>query len=896
MVKIKSMKWIASISIVLLLAVGIGIAVHAETSTTTAGQTCPDGTTVPAGSVCPTTSPASPETTCSTGGGKWCKNSDGATGWCSYSSSPCPAYDSASCSSQGGEWCAYQSGTGGWCATGGSSCPINDQATCVSKGRNWCAGTSGGMGWCATTGTTCPANDSATCATQGGEWCTSSYGGSGWCSTTIGSCPINDQATCVSKGRSWCASATFSGTGWCATTGSTCPNTTPVATSTTSTTYTCSDGSKVSDSTMCPRVNTMTWPNTESDCKKYKGVWCASSGSAYSSYSNSYNSYVYTGSCMMAGSTCPVQTPANMYRCWDDTTVSSYSSCPSTPMNSSDCTAKGGNWCESSGSSWSSGWCNSKSNPCSKMPPAGKMTCPDNQTFVTSISECPTASVVEQKQTKTCSNGTIVSIDATCPIAYITCADGQKVPEGAECPKKIEDGISTCINKGGTWCLENGKGGYCSMNGCQIIPIATTTDVKKDILNEKQIKSINQQKKTLIKKIELLEGDFKRLDDQESLVQVRALKEKLLAAAMDSSIFDVMDSIRDDVSTLQEVRSDLQEQGRGILSERDQNMQKRALSQFKKEINSFASHISKIKSRIAKLEKGGFVIPASVKESVNKGEDLAKTIKNASSFDEARDAGEALADISDELNEWLPKIEQLTRLQGLLAKIDKEIKNREREIKKIEKTAKKVNVTEQMADINADIKEVKDAFAQIKKKDFTDEDPFDYIEVVIFDKLDDIDNEIETIKMLSSYAVSLKKMEAQANKYEAKIKKLNKKQNITEMQESLADVKDHISNMRKIKLNKDNAGDVADEMSATMDLLDALGESLQLIAPSSLEKEMFRKLDSKESIQKIDTPELERDIARAHRVATLYRQAPAQGYYSILDNRKVKTRNFLAKD
>lgn len=894
MTKFKSVKWIASLSIVLLLA--MGIVVHAETSTTTGGQTCADGTVAPTGSTCPSSIVTNPETTCGSGGGKWCKNSDGATGWCSYSTSPCPAYDSASCSSQSGEWCAYTSGSGGWCATGGSSCPVNDQATCISKGRNWCAGTSGGMGWCASTGMTCPANDSATCSTQGGEWCTSNYGGSGWCATTPGSCPINDEATCVVKGRSWCAS-TYGG-GWCATTGSTCPNTTPVATSTQSTTYTCSDGSKVSDSTMCPKATPMTyaWPNTENDCKKYKGVWCSSSySSSYGAYNNSYTNY--SGSCMMAGSTCPVTTPVNMYRCWDDTTVSSYSSCSSTPMSSSDCTAKGGNWCESSGSSWTSGWCNSKSNPCSKMPPSGKMTCPDNQTFVTTINECPTAVIVEIKPTtKTCSDGTTIAIDATCPKAYITCSDGQKVPEGTECPKKVEDSVSTCINKGGSWCLENGQGGYCSMNGCQTNPVSTTSEAtKKEVLSEKQVKSITQQKKTVLRKIELLESDFKRFDDQESLSQIRALKEKLLAMAMDSSAFDAMEMIKDDIMTLQDVRSDLLEKGKSSLSERDQSMQKRALAQFKKEISSFSSHINSVKSRIAKLEKGGFVIPASVKESANKGQGLVKAIKSASSFDEARDSGEALADIADELNVWLPKIEQLTRLQGLLGKIDKEIKNREKDVKKIEKTAKKVNVSDQMIDLNADIKEVKEAFGQIKKKDFSEEDPFDYIETAIFDKLDDIDNEIETIKMLANYSASLKKMEAQIKKYEARIKKLSKKQNVSEMQEGLNDIKDHINNLKKIKLNKDNTSDAVEEMSTTMDLLDVLGEELQLIAPSSLEKELFRKLDLKETLKQIDTPELEREIARAHRVATLYRQAPVQTY-SVLDNRKNKTKNYLAKD
>ena len=125
------------------------------------------------------------------------------------------------------------------------------------------------------------------------------------------------------------------------------------------------------------------------------------------------------------------------------------------------------------------------------------MTCPDNQTFAAKITECPIAdtTAVELKPaTKTCSDGTTIAIDAICPKAYTTCSDGQKVPEGTECPKpKTEDGISSCLNKGGTWCVESGQSGYCSLNGCKSAATSTVEAEEEPELSEKEIKSIDQK-------------------------------------------------------------------------------------------------------------------------------------------------------------------------------------------------------------------------------------------------------------------------------------------------------------------------------------------------------------------------------------------------------------------
>ena len=477
--------------------------------------TCPDGTQVPIGTTCPTQ-----ESKCTSASGKWCKNSDGATGWCSYSSTPCPAYDAPSCTAQSGEWCAYTSGTGGWCATNGAKCPINDEPTCVAKGRPWCksAGGTVASGWCGDVGYKCPANDAPSCAAQSGEWCTSAGGTatSGWCQTGGGGCPINDSTTCTAKSRIWCPNSYGSG-GWCASTGYNCngtASTTNTSTSSTTANYTCANGTVVSSASQCPTATppppptttpTMSWPQSETECTKYKGVWCPP-------MSNTYGTSM--GSCKMAGQSCPKSTPANMMTCWNGTQVSSGASCPSTPSNSADCTAKGGLWCSSTAtaSTATSGWCTSRENGCPKYPPAGQMTCPDNQTYASKLSDCPTGATTTQTDInyKTCPNGSLIKKDVDCPkqVNYTVCPDGTRIIEGTNCPVvQKEDDVTVCVAKGYIWCVDrvSGRSGYCSTSGSCVAQSDKDTTKKpqkedeRQVLSAKDVKKLEQAKKNLLR-------------------------------------------------------------------------------------------------------------------------------------------------------------------------------------------------------------------------------------------------------------------------------------------------------------------------------------------------------------------------------------------------------------
>lgn len=830
------------------------------------------------------------KTTCTSGGGKWCLASDQVSGWCSYSSSPCPANDAPSCTAQGGEWCTYSGSSGGYCNSVPGSCPINDQATCTSKNRKWCAGTSGGTGWCATTGSTCPANDAPSCTAQGGEWCTPSYGGTGWCNSMLGSCPVNDKATCETKGRSWCSDSSSTG-GWCASTGGTCPgasgttvNTTPVPTT--------------------PTYPTMSWPSTESDCTKYKGVWCKSTAT-YSS------TYTMPGACYYAGQTCPVTPPAGKMSCWDGSFVDNYSSCPTTPSTKTDCTGKGYKWCDSTASTYSTtytGWCMGSNSSCPTYPPAGKMSCPDGVTFATTLTDCPTAqTTVAQPTTKTCPDGKVVDASAACPVTFKTCPDGSKVETTVTCPVKTEDPATTCLSKGGKWCLDKAGGtGYCAAQGVCGLVVENTVEQKTIEqtlgLDQKQIKLVEAKKKEYLRSLDTLEKTIKRFDDQQSLAKIAALREKLSNLPADDNALDSLEAVKDDILALRDVKNDLIEnQGDINLSERDRAMQAKALKQLKQGMVQFARQLDRIEAKANRLEKQGFTVPAALRELITQGRDFSSKIKDTKEFEVARDMGEALASLSEDLNLWMPRLEQLARVSQMAKIIQNEINKREAEYKRVQAlvTRLKVDLEAYMGAIRTKLDAVKEVNSQLNTKEWGEEEPFDFVQESVIDKLADVDEALTNVRELASLKATVNKMKGQISRYDARIARLAKqKKDVAELSDLLAQLKDVYSQLNELagaKLADLDLANVVEKLGAADNLMEQLDDLLKISAPSALEKALRGGL----KVEKIETPTIERQVIRAYRVATFFRRAPqemAEYFSSSVKEAVNRWRNRLAID
>ena len=942
---------------------------------------------------------------------KWCLNSDGATGWCAYnvgSSYNCPAYDSASCSAQSGTWCAYTSGSGGWCATPPSTCPINDQASCTAAGRSWCTPQSGGTGWCtysstekcpaytetdctaqnrtwcvspgsaSTSGwctdscpyssqgdqqtqctsangkwclnsdgatgwcsystTACPAYDSASCSAQSGTWCAYTSGSGGWCATPPSTCPINDQASCTAAGRSWCASA-YGGQGWCSSAGMTCSGT-----------YTPPTPTPTPTPTPAPAF---TWPNTQTDCETYSGLWCKNE----SSYSTSYS---MMGWCNMATQKCPVTPKQGYMTCWDNSQVRNDSICPTMPSTATDCKRVGYNWCTSTVSAYSSssGWCSY--NVCGATPPAGQMTCPDGINSSAALTGCPKKAVPVPEPIYTqCPDGTKILAGGSCMETY-TCPNGSTVKSADQCPK--EDEISTCLNKGYVWCKDSSatKSGWCSTSGrCEqsnVPPLpgprppepqdepVSAREVKQDqrnllqdirnverffkplknetmlarsaTLKEKVNKlkvdtktvynetrqalysemeglRLEMEKQNLLDELKNMERVFKSLKDETMLVKIATVREEINKLVVDvMTRKEGMMAIYDEMEDLRFAMQEAQESGAVIEPERDKKFQERALRDMKNSVKQFERFLNSVDSRIKKVEKQKIAVDPSFKDLVIKAKELVARAKQAKTYDEVKEIMDELPGLGENLNDALPRLEMLARLPEALKMINRRVAEAERAIKTTAAVVKrlKIDAADEIQKMQTLLAEVKEVVTKLKTGSVEDADNFfDYIQENVMEKLNDVVETANMVQTVANVKRYINKVADDLKRFERRSAQLEKKgEDVSEAKAFLDEAKTHLADLRAAatkKLNAEVVDEIIEHLGSLFNLDDQLEQILKLAAPDELERQLRRLFEgaSKEEIKPMEIGVVEKAIVKAYQTANFFRMTPARSMAIIAE-------------
>ena len=118
---------------------------------------------------------------------------------------------------------------------------------------------------------------------------------------------------------------------------------------------------------------------------------------------------------------------------------------------------------------------------------------------------------------------------------------------------------------------------------------------------------------------------------------------------------------------------------------------------------------------------------------------------------------------------------------------------------------------------------------------------------------------------------------------------------IRELVDQVKDVYSELKVLAREKLANLEISDVVDKFSSAEALMEQIDDLLKISAPSALEKALRGGL----KVEKIETPELERQVIRAYRVATFFRRAPQQlaEYSSVSKASSVnRWRNRLAID
>lgn len=618
---------------------------------------------------------------------------------------------------------------------------------------------------------------------------------------------------------------------------------------------------------------TMSWPSTKTECDTYSGKWCDSTGSAGMS----------GGWCQMAGMDCPAPYKAGYMTCWDNSSVPSGSSCPTSPQNENDCTKLGKYWCKSQYSSTTSGWC--QPNKCSSMPPSGQMTCPDGYSFASSLSNCP-------------KNGSAaVPAPLPTPEQKFLCWDGTPATTADRCPKKQDD-VTSCIEKGGTWCTDSAgmRSGYCAPKG-----IACSTSVNKPFPTEPKFeekrpneetpmvipndvaKQLENEKKQMLRELTSMERVFKKVKDEAALAKVSALREKIQQlVAKDRSIYDSLQAVRDEMDNLRTAFADANDKSSTINEpERDQKFKDRAFKQMQTGVKSFNRFLVLLRSKIARVEKSGVTIPAEFTDLVARANDLAASANAAKSYEELRDIMEQVPDLAAELNDWMPQLEQLARIPRVLGVAQKQVNAAGTTIKTATATAKrlKIDAAAEIEKMQTLLDEANKAVGDLKTGNVQTDDLMAYLTDNIIDKVQEIKDIADSIQTIANVKRYINQATADSNRYNARIVKMERAgEDMTEAKDLLAEFRAHLAEVKPLaskKITPEIADAILEQLAAMNEIGNQLEDILGLQSLSSLEAEIKKALGSGgEQFDQIKVDQFEQLLGKAFRTANFFRNSP----------------------
>lgn len=570
------------------------------------------------------------------------------------------------------------------------------------------------------------------------------------------------------------------------------------------------------------------------------------------------------------------------------------------------------------------GWCGDM-----KCAPSGKMTCPDGDTFVERLKDCPKkgseptmkdcpdgtkipVSSVCPEQKKTCPDGSMVAPSATCPDVLYTCPNGKKVATSADCP--VEE--KTCSD------------------GSKI------AKDKECPFSEKQLTALKERKESYLKKLNELEVFFKGANDTTSLDKVAKLKSSLDALPLTSAGEELLDAMKADINLLMEEKEDI-EKKKQVEEDavRDEENRKKALQGMKVAIKGFSRQVQKALDSIKQIEakeikvssigkgdkvvlvKTKIVVPAELKEILNAMDESVKAILDAQTYDDAESSIEDLRVGLENIQSYEMYIRALPDLPNILQKIHTYIVAEEKEIAFLKNQLKaddKKELAEQLEELGTLMAEVKENATKLREGGVTEEDIDDFVDDFIYEKLGAISDSIRDLQQIRRFAGFVKDTNAKFARYTKELNKKNSKlkadakeqaraltqevscfvQSKATMPDVCAEIKEKLG-LAVIDLNKltkekkaQFEEKVLPVVEAALDRLMQLDEILGIVKKSALGREVDVLREKLEKVKSFELPTLEESIDKTQARANFYRSDPRAEFARIINGKNVSYNKF----
>lgn len=510
--------------------------------------------------------------------------------------------------------------------------------------------------------------------------------------------------------------------------------------------------------------------------------------------------------------------PANSGKVyWCENTSGGWSSgwCSMMPCNKEQCATAGKHWCENStvgGTAGTavSGWCSNMR--CMPMPPAGKMTCPDGSTFTDRLTNCPKKG--SEPVMKDCpADGTKVPVSSICP-EQKTCSDGSAMPSTGVCPPavtpiifcpsgkqvKVED---ECPATDFTTCNDERvlKGTICSRSTDEKTEKRKSKEYSD--LTDKQAEKIKNKRDGYLKDIIGLETFFnldsvKENDDAKAMIrEISDLRQLLQRLAINVQASDALDLIAARISVVRDTKLTLQ-QGKEIEGDQELDQSKRSeeLLRLQNKSKGFLLKVQSAEKRIATFEKKqimvdplmsttkgtkqikiAIVAPQELKDVLKEIKESLNAILQAETYNEAEDEIGKVKESVSTLEPYgtyiqampvLLRKDGLPRMYNLVLKLNRSIASMNVNFEKAGRTEKD-ELDDMVAGIHAQAQEVMNTVVGLHSGVALEENFLDFIEVNVFQKIKDINDDIEDVGRMLKIKDLPRELDKKINSYTLKL-------------------------------------------------------------------------------------------------------------------------------
>lgn len=245
-------------------------------------------------------------------------------------------------------------------------------------------------------------------------------------------------------------------------------------------------------------------------------------------------------------------------------------------------------------------------------------------------------------------------------------------------------------------------------------------------------------------------------------------------------------------------------------------MEKKQLAQMKKGMLRAASELKRMKTFFDKFTAKGIAVPADCSDALTKAQAAFDAIQAAETMEAAQDAGiEEVGDHFQTLQECRQKLEMLSRIPGMLKKIDREIARVERDWNRTKKNAPEA-AAEAVTDGDAALASIKDTRVKVDVlvKEGNVEDMQELVEDGIFGKFDDIRAAMERIqaaKNAKRFIAEYQRRTRDAERTVARLKKLG--EDTSKLEGIIAAIKQKYEEVKGLKTGSEEWLDAVMELA-----------------------------------------------------------------------------------